>query len=63
MVKERDIMHEAGEYWVLRTKDAYHVMMPKGCGSMTESAYAKTDDGLSIAKARADYLHKRNDHE
>jgi len=60
MIKERDIVHEAGSYWVLRTKDAYHVMRPKGCVSVTDSAYAKTDDGLSIAKARADYLHQRS---
>jgi hypothetical protein len=54
---ERDIKHENGSFWVLDTRKAYAVMRPHGAiASESDSAYARTDDGLSIAVARCDYL-------
>jgi len=57
---EADIMHENGAYWVGRERDAYTVYATGATHSKVDSAYAKTPDGLSIAKARCDYLAKRN---
>lgn len=59
MVKESDIMFESGSYWVCRDKSAYVVFKNGATHSTSDSAYAKTDDGLSIAIARAKYLAKR----
>ncbi|MGN6552109.1 MAG: hypothetical protein ACTHJ3_19765 [Pararhizobium sp.] len=59
-MRECDIMHEAGDYWVARERDAYVVYRPHNSyASTTDSAYAKTPDGLAIAKARCDYLARR----
>lgn len=53
---EADIMHERGDYWVARERGAYVVYRNGPTHSTSDSAYARTDDGLSIAKARCDYL-------
>ena len=62
-LRESDIAHESGRYWVWDRRDkapAYVVMRPHGStASETDSAYPRTPDGLSIAKARADYLARR----
>ena len=58
MTKERDIKHENGQYWVLDTKDSYTVMIKGITHSTSESSYTRTDDGLSIAIARCNYLSK-----
>lgn len=55
---EKQIKHESGEYWVLDTGASYIVFHAGVTHSTSESAYARTPDGLSIAKARADYLSK-----
>ena len=55
-MRESDIMHEAGAYWVCRQKGAYVVYKIGVTHSTSDSAYAKTPDGLSIAIARCDYL-------
>lgn len=55
-MRESDIMHEAGNYWVARQKGAYVVYKIGVTHSTSDSAYAKTADGLSIAIARCDYL-------
>ena len=62
-MRESDIIHENGSFWVLRTHSGYEVRR-NVCRAGTwvstgDSAYAKTADGLSIAKARCDYLAKR----
>ena len=57
--KEKDIIHENGRFWVLRDKMAYTVMVSGSTYSIGESAYPLTEDGLSIAKHRCDYLAKR----
>ena len=58
-MRESDIMHEAGAYWVGRERSAYVVYCTGVTHSVSDSAYARTEDGLSIAKARCDYLAKR----
>ncbi|OCJ65279.1 hypothetical protein A6U96_23365 [Agrobacterium tumefaciens] len=56
---EADIMHEAGNYWVGRERDSYTVYKVGATHSVSDSAYAKTPNGLSIAIARCNYLAKR----
>lgn len=57
MAREQDIMHDtpAGHY-VYAERQSYTVYKPQGFASVTDSAYAKTPDGLSIAIARCNYL-------
>ncbi len=54
--QERVIKHEAGRYWVCDTGKTYAVMVAGVTHSESESAYSRTDDGLSIAIARCNYL-------
>jgi len=60
-MREHDIMHENGAYWVGRERHAYVVYRPSNSAthSVSDSAYPKTPDGLSLAKARCDYFAKR----
>ncbi len=58
-MRETDIMHEVGSYWVGRAKAAYIVYRTGVTHSVSDSAYARDPDGLSIAIARCDYLAKR----
>ena len=63
-MREQDIMHENGNFWVGRERGAapggaYVVFKTGTVCSESDSAYAKTPDGLSIAVARCDYLAKR----
>ena len=55
-MRESDIMHEEGNYWVGRQRDAYVVYKTGFQCSEADSAYARTADGLSIAIARCKYL-------
>lgn len=57
--KEKDIKHESGSYFVLSEKDCYGVYKNGLTHSTSDSHYHKTDDGLSIAIARCEYLAKR----
>lgn len=61
-MKEKDIVYDVGNYWVYKDvkKKAYIVFVVGDTHSTSDSAYSMDDDGLSIAKARADYLAKRN---
>ena len=59
MIRESDIKHEAGKYWVLSTRDAYIVLQTGLTHSTSDSAYPHTPDGLSIAIARCNYLAKK----
>ena len=56
--REQDIVHENGSLWVLRdrSRNCYTVFVSGATHSKSDSAYALTAAGLSIAKARADYL-------
>ena len=58
-MKEKDIIHENGDYWVLRERDAYYVMQTGVTHSTSDSAYSPDDDGKSIAIARCNYLARR----
>jgi hypothetical protein len=60
-VKEKDIVHENGKYWVLRneSESCYFVMEAGATHSKSESAYPLDPDGLSIAICRCDYLARR----
>lgn len=63
-MRESDIAYEApnGRAWVLkdtkRKPRSYTVMIVGVTHSTSDSAYSFDEDGLSIAKARADYLDK-----
>jgi hypothetical protein len=59
-MKESDIKHEAGRFWVLDHKTGYSVMTAGATHSTADSTYARTPDGLSIAIARANYLARVN---
>lgn len=60
-MRESDIMHENGSFWVAREKTAYTVYRVGVTHSTSDSSYGKTPDGLSIAVARCDYLAKRKE--
>jgi hypothetical protein len=61
-MKEQDIIYDLGDFWVGRNHSppGYTVYRTGTTHSVPDSTYNYNDDGLSIAKARADYLHKRN---
>lgn len=54
--KERQIVHENGDFWVLDSGKSYVVMCAGITHSVSDSAYTHNVDGLSIAAARCDYL-------
>lgn len=58
-MRESDIMHERGAYWVLRDRAAYLVMRNGVTHATSDSAYARDPDGLSLAIARCNYLASR----
>ena len=64
MFKLEDIAHETEtrRFWVLRDgkHNAYTVYRAGITHSTADSSYPMTDDGLSIAKARADYLDRKS---
>jgi hypothetical protein len=62
MTKESDILHERGSYWVRRSKKAYTVFKCGITHSTSDSAYAPTPDGLSLAIARCNYLGQREEY-
>ncbi len=56
MLKENQIKHENGKYWVLEVKKGvYQVMI----ASLTHSTCDSTYNDLSLAISRCDYLAKR----
>jgi hypothetical protein len=58
-MRESDIKHEAGKFWVGSNRADYTVYATGVTHSTPDSSYSKNPDGLSIAIARANYLHKR----
>jgi hypothetical protein len=60
-MKEQDIEYENGRAWVLRDrkKCQFTVFVSGATHSTSDSSYPLTDDGRSIAVARADYIAKR----
>jgi hypothetical protein len=61
MTREADIMHEAGDFWVYRDKGVYTVYRTGITHSVSDSSYEKSEDGLSLAIARCDYLARVRD--
>lgn len=61
-MRESDIMHENGRFWVGRTRSppSFTVYRTEVTHSVPDSSYAKDKDGLSLAIARCDYLAKRD---
>jgi hypothetical protein len=60
-MKEKDIKHENGNYWVLDTKKSYAVMKNGVTHSVSDSEYPRNSNGLSIAIYRCNYLAKKED--
>lgn len=60
-MRESDMLMDRNGFYVMRQRSAYVVFRPSPSGmyAISDSAYALTDDGLSIAKARCDYLARR----
>jgi hypothetical protein len=62
-MRERDIISESvcGRFWIGRdtASKAYVVYRVGATHSVSDSGYAMTPDGLSIAKARMAYLERR----
>jgi len=58
-MREKDIKHENGNYWVLDTGKSYAVMKIAGTHSVSDSEYKRDSDGLSIAIYRCNYLAKK----
>ncbi|RFC64754.1 hypothetical protein [Mesorhizobium denitrificans] len=56
---EDDIVYENGRFWVARQCNAFVVYRSAITYSVSDSAYARTPDGLSVARARRDYLANR----
>jgi hypothetical protein len=59
MVKESQIVYQAGRYWVCDAEKQYTVYQDGDTHATADSSYPRTEDGLSLAKARTDYLNKR----
>lgn len=61
MLKESAIAYENGNAWVYvdHKQGAYIVYVAGLTHSTSDSAYPLNADGLSIAKARADYIARR----
>lgn len=55
-IKESDILHENGDFWVLNHPAGFHVMRQGLTNSTCDSAYAQLD----LAVTRCDYLANRN---
>lgn len=55
-MREPDILHANGEYWVGQQAGDYVVYRDGPTHATSDSAFHKDADGLSIAIARCDYL-------
>ncbi len=58
-LREKDIKHEKGNYWVADLGDSYTVFKIGVTCSESDSSYKRDSDGLLIAIARCNYLAKR----
>ncbi len=55
MVKEPDIVHDRGTFWVLKEPHCYNVLQSGPTHSLTLVQFAPTEDGKSLAIACCDY--------
>lgn len=58
-LKARGILDEMDGFYVARTGNAYTVFRPTATAARSDSSYPLTDDGLSLAVARMEYLANR----
>ena len=58
-MKESQIVHQAGSCWVADADRQYTVYRDEGTTAKADSSYPRTDDGLTLAKYRANYLARR----
>lgn len=58
MIRESDIVHENGNHWVLRTRQAYAVNLNRFSHAVEIARFSQSPDGLSCAIAYADYKAK-----
>ena len=59
-MRESDILYHKPPFWISREASGHVVWRDGSTHATADSTYARTADGLSIAKARADYLAKRH---
>jgi len=59
-MKESNIIHENGRFWVCDADGQYTVYRITITHSQADSSYPKTDDGKSLAIARCNYLALRH---
>jgi hypothetical protein len=57
--RESDIVYENDACWVRKDRKSYTVFKIGLTHSTSDSSYRKNPDGLSIAKARCDYLARK----
>lgn len=55
MIREKDIVHENGKFWVLKKCGVFYVMASVGTHSVSDSCYHTAD----LAVCRCDYLARR----
>ncbi len=61
MLTEKQIIHDTGKFWVLKTKTGYEVMKNNITHSESDGIeYPLNDDGKSIAIAYCNYRTKRS---
>lgn len=59
MTRESDLIHENAGHYIIRNCGGLTVYRPAATHAVSDSAYPDTADGLSIAKARVDYLARK----
>ena len=59
MIKEKQIVHENGIFWVFEDAVQYTVYKNGITHSISDGSYEKNEDGKTIAIARCNYLSKR----
>ncbi len=58
-MKESHIKHENGDFWIADMGDRLTVYESDITHSTADSSYPSTEDGLSLAIARCNYLNSR----
>jgi len=59
MLTEKSIVYSSGRYWVCKADNQYTVYINVATHSTADSSYVNTEDGLSIAIARCNYIAKK----
>jgi len=59
MLKEKDIIHENKNFWVLKKDSAYTVMIIKGTYSESVQSFKDDKDGKSCAISYCNFLAER----